>query len=618
MSGYAFAHAGFSHTGDASAPEAWRPLDRALAQWVRAHGGSAQLASVAGWASLADGRGDTALPLTGEDAGRHGMPPLTAAAVTALRTEALVGDGVSTLATPFVLDADDRFALWRNHTHELCIAEQIRARRGAARAVDSAVFADDLDVLFHADLLQADRSNAVQGQRRAVASVAGRRFFVLTGGPGTGKTTTVLRMLLILQRHCLQSLTIQVAAPTGKAAQRLVQSLREGKRLLSATSGSALPQDWQPLLARIPDIEALTVHRLLGFDPRRNVFTRDAAHPLAADVVVIDEASMLDIGMLHALLGAVRADSILILVGDADQLTSVAAGSVLMDLVAALERDRAPECVRLQHSFRAKQALVRINTAVRDGEKDALAVAIAAAGPDARHVIVDTPAALRRQLDRWANALAGLPIRPTLATSVDNADTSVRQRIEQENIGIAVTALRALAQRQLLCALREDEFGAVAVDHAIEQRLKRAWGIAQEDVWYPGRAILVTRNDYATGLFNGDVGLVLADTNGTLRVWFETTSADGHAAARGLPLRMLPPHDGAFAITIHKSQGSEYACAAALLPPDSEHRILSRQLLYTGLSRAKAEVELWATDASVAAALAHSIRRTGGLAVRLG
>jgi exodeoxyribonuclease V alpha subunit len=602
----------FTRAADESIQEAWRPLDRALAHWVRAHGGSPGLAAVAAWTSLADGMGDTALPLSGVDAGRHGMPPLSPEEIDALCAEPLVGDGQSIEPKPFVLDASGRFALWRNHAHEVRIAGQVAMRRAAGVPVAPAGLQDDLDTLFH-----GERTMAVQRQRDAVAAVVGRRLFVLTGGPGTGKTTTVLRMLLMLQRHSDHALSIQVAAPTGKAAQRLVQSLRQGKKDLLENAGAPLPANWHPLLARIPDTEALTVHRLLGFDPRRNLFTRRAAHPLAADIVVVDEASMVDLGMLRALLDAVRPDATLILVGDPDQLTSVAAGSVLMDLVASMESGQAAELVRLEHSFRAERHLIPINRAVREGQGEALEEAFAAAGEHARREQIDTPARLRRQLDRWATELADLPIRPVLDAIPLTADGVEQAHFEDRRIVVAVIALRALAQQQLLCALREDVFGALAVNRALEQRLKRRWDVAQDQPWYPGRAIMITRNDYAARLFNGDVGITLADASGALRVWFETTLADGRVAARGLAPGTLPPHDGAFAITIHKSQGSEYQRAAVLLPPDAENRILSRQLLYTGLSRAKKQVELWCTEASLQAALAQPVRRSGGLADRL-
>lgn len=579
----------------------WRPLDRALLRWTLGHGGSPLLARVAAWASFADGEGDTALPLSGDDGGRHGMPLLADDEVEALRREPLVSDGHT--PAPFAIDGEGRFYLWRNQSHEVAVARLVRLRRNAPTqalpppAVDEAL----LDELF-----QVDRSVAVRRQRDAVAQVVGRRLFVLTGGPGTGKTTTVLRMLLMLQRQAAADMpSIQVGAPTGKAAQRLVQSLRQGKQALA----ERLDSTWAPLLAAIPDAEALTLHRMLGYDPRRNRFTRDNAHPIAADIVVVDEASMVDLAMLRALLAAVRPDATLILVGDADQLTSVAAGSVLMDLVTALESQQAVDIVRLEHSFRAEQQLVPINRAVRLGDGAALREAIDAAGADARWRAVDDADALRRTLTGWCEALAELPIRPVLPER--------HNENHEARAGYAVQALRALARRQLLSALREDSFGALALNAWIEQRLKRAWGVPEDRVWYPGRAVLITRNDYTARLYNGDVGLCLAEADGSLRVWFETTTAEGHASARSFAPGTLPAHEGGFAITVHKSQGSEYDLAAVLLPPDPDHRILSRQLLYTGLSRAKRQVELWATTPSLLAALAQPIERMGGLVDRL-
>jgi exodeoxyribonuclease V alpha subunit len=576
----------------------WRPLDRALLRWALAHGGSPAVARLAAWASFADGEGDTALPLSGALAARHGAPVPPADELAALHADPLVSDG--TAPAPFVLDAAGRFYLWRNHADEAAVAHRLRLRREAGVPVRADEAA--LDVVFG-----GIRSEAVARQREAVARVGGRKLFVLTGGPGTGKTTTVLRMLLMLQHQASgEAPTIQVAAPTGKAAQRLVQSLRQGKQRLHAS----LPPAWWPHLARIPDTEALTLHRLLAYDPRRNRFTRDAGHPLAADIVVVDEASMIDLGLLRALLEALRPDATLILIGDADQLTSVAAGSVLMDLVSVMEGQGAPDLVRLEHSFRAERELVAVNRAVRVGDVDALHDALAHAGARARWTPTDSVEYLRRELVRWTEALAQLPIRPTLPLPTTAETQTARSEL-------AVHALHALAQRQLLCALREDGFGALAINGWIEQRLKRAWDVPEERVWYPGRAVLVTRNDYASRLYNGDVGLCLADASGALRVWFETITADGQPSARSFAPGTLPAHEGAFAITIHKAQGSEYDTAAVLLPPDPANRILSRQLLYTGLSRARRAVELWAGEEALQAALARPIVRAGGLADRL-
>ncbi|MGY0798687.1 exodeoxyribonuclease V subunit alpha [Lysobacter sp. A286] len=588
-----------------SAVEAWRPLDRALYRWVIGHGGSALLAKVAAWASLADGNGHTALRLSGGVEGDNAMPGLTEADIAALADQPMVGKPDTDVAAPvpFVLDADGRFYLWRNHQHEVAVVDAVKCRRGNASAAE--VAEADIDALFH-----GISNDTVTLQRHAVRSVVGRKLFVLTGGPGTGKTTTVLRMLLMLQRQSPVPLAIQVAAPTGKAAQRLVQSLRKGKQNLQQHPTKPLPQEWHPLLENVPDHEALTLHRLLGYRPYDNAFARNEKDPIPADIVVVDEASMVDLAMLRSLLDAVRPDATLILVGDADQLTSVAAGSVLMDLVSAMRVENdgagAGDLVKLQHSFRAEKYLVEINQAINAGDAERLSEAVAAAGTHATRIAVDDLKALGNQIDRWAKDSAEPATTPPDTSPVE-------------------AALDALAQRQLLCALREGPYGAIAVNLAIEQRLRRQWNVERDREWYPGRAVIVIRNDYTAGLFNGDVGICLADAEGHLRVWFEGSpgrSTDGEDAGFTRTLRSfapnaLPPHESAFAITIHKSQGSEYAHVAVLLPPDAESRILSRQLLYTGVSRAKVSVELWAADDALATAVTHTVQRQGGVAAKL-
>lgn len=548
-----------------------RALARALARWVLGHGGSEQLAALAGRAAVAELGGDTALP------------PLDPVVRAALRREPLVGDGSA--PSSFVLDADGRFYLWRNHQHEGEVAAAIAARRvaGAAQPLSQEL----LEALFPGGDPALDGA-----QRSAVSAVGGRRFFVLTGGPGTGKTTTVLRMLLRLQRDGLADGGVAVAAPTGKAAQRLVQSLRQESERLRAH----LSTEWQPAVDALPTTEALTVHRLLGWSPAINAYRRGPGSPVEAGIVVIDEASMLDLSQLRALLRALREDAVLVLVGDADQLNPVGAGSVLMDLVAVLEAQGAADLVRLRHSFRADAALQPVNAAVRNGDRDALVAALAAAEDRASLHSVETAAAVAREVRRWADDLAERGAPATLGTPAD-----------------ASTALQRLADRQLLCALREGPFGADAINAAIERQLRLRWQVPVDTAWYPGRVVMVTRNHYGAGLFNGDVGLCLRDGEGRLQVWFES-----EVGARAFDPGALPAHDPAWAITIHKSQGSEYGHVAVLLPPDPEHRILSRQLLYTGLSRAKHSVEVWGPQASLDAALASAVRRSGGLRDRLG
>ena len=523
---------------DAAAPEVWRALDRAVARWVVIHGGSPLLALVAGWASLAEGHGDSALPLTGADSTRHGMPALDDAARAALQAESMVsvaGTGQSTHAdAPFVID-HEHFYLRRNFRHEVAVAQQLNTRR-AARLPAGQALATDLAVLF-----RGATGTDVQAQRDAVAGVLGRRLFVLTGGPGTGKTTTVLRMLLMLIKDAADrgapAPVIRLSAPTGKAAQRLSESLRDGAKGLREHVDGALPAAWQTYLAAALGADASTLHRLLGSRGRSGGFRYHADDPLPTDIVVVDEASMVDLALLRALLEALRADAALILVGDADQLTSVGTGSVLLDLVGVMEAERAPDLVRLSHSFRADQSLLPINEAIRRGDAAAFGAAWQAAGSKALRREVATTHDLRDALARWSTALA------TTLHAAGAFDTV--SKTDQPGV---LRALDALRQRQLLCALREGEFGAEAANAVIERRLKSRAGLAADVDWYPGRAVMIARNDYTVGLFNGDVGLCLRDEEGNLAVWFEVT-VQGGAATQGETLAAATTRAGRRAVS---------------------------------------------------------------------
>jgi len=607
---------------DATAPEAWRALDRAVARWVVIHGGSPLLAWVAGWASLAEGHGDSALPLADADAVRLGMAALDPEALAALRTEVLVWDvergPTPTAATPFVIE-HGHFYLRRNFLHEVAAARALQARRSASVPTGAAPLGD-LDTLF-----AGDSRAEVQAQRDAVAAVLGRRLFVLTGGPGTGKTSTVLRMLLMLvadaSRHQRAWPSIALAAPTGKAAQRLSAALRDGARDWRGRAAPPLPAPWLANLEYVLQAETGTLHRLLGSRGRAGGFRHHTGDPLPADIVVVDEASMVDLALLRALLDAMRPDATLVLVGDADQLTSVDTGSVLLDLVQALEADRAPELVRLEHSFRAQGALVAIHRAILHGDPAAFAAAWQGAGAAAPRRAVADEHDLRQALHGWCRRL-----REVLRAS--GADRAVPAGCDDR----VLAALDALRRRQLLCALREGPFGSRQVNAAIEHTLGGGMDGYAGATWYPGRAVLITRNDAVAGLFNGDLGICLLDTDGQLWVWFEVaassapeprpaapddTSGGNPRRVRAFAPSSLPPHEGGFALTIHKSQGSEYDHVALLLPPEADNRILSRQLLYTGASRARQVLELWATDAALEAAIATPVRRAGGLRQRL-
>lgn len=612
--------------------EAWRDIDRAVWRWVIAHGGDEPTASAAAWVSRAEGQGHSALPLSLE--GEGGRSLISEAQREALQRSPLVARVSAPMADsalrprhdcPLVLDGDHLYLL-RNHRAEVAVARALVARRASAPAPLRPLSDGDLRVLFNGSWCdEEDR------QRDAVREAVGRRLMVLTGGPGTGKTTTVLRMLLALSREHEAATgvlpQVRIAAPTGKAAQRLAESLRLGAARLQ---GGAQPLDtvWRPHLEAVLGADAATLHRLLGSRGRLGGFGFHAGEPLPADLVVVDEASMLDLSMLRALLAALREDAMLVLVGDADQLTSVGTGSVLMDIVQAMESDPRGDLVRLSHCFRADLSLVPINEAVRQGDPERFAVAMRHAGtqvsasgrPCAALRAVPDAQALRRRLGAWVRDLQELLAEVEIDRAVAIGDQA----------GLAMR-LAVLRRRQLLCALREGPFGALQAASTIDASL-RAWEPLtpwSSSRWYPGRCVMVTRNDHAARLYNGDVGICLPIANGShgsiLQVAFERPPEASAAAGDAQPgsVRLfdpgtLPPHEDAFALTVHKSQGSEYDHVAVLLPPDAESPLLTRQTLYTGLSRARQSIELWSSEASTAKAIATQLRRHGQLARRCG
>ena len=648
-----------------------RAIDQTLAQWVRQRTGSALLAAATRAASNAEGHGHSCAWLNDP----HAEAGFDTDALQALRQHAWVGDGSQ--FTPFVFDAQNRFYLWRNWQHETKLAAAILQRCGnRSLPIAADTLADDLDTLF-----AGMPPGPTDWQRAAVAAVPGARFFVLTGGPGTGKTTTVVRMLLILLRHAEAcglpaQPSIALAAPTGKAAQRLVQAIAKGKAELQATlnlvgahpvrdalppilrddsqqrvraqgallqplhhaeedqqpAGSARPadslrSDLSELLSHIPHADARTLHRLLGYQPRDNSFSRGPHNPLAEDIVVVDEASMVDLAMMRQLLDALRPDAVLILLGDPGQLASVDAGSVLADIVASAPQNQLPpalasllspllqhvppittgnaalagQVLTLTHTWRAGSGLQRGIEALRNTPDpawlDALLRARADGDPHLRHC--PNPHALRACVDGWIERHAE-SLQSLLSPPID-----------------AAAALQHLRQSQILCALRDGPFGAQGLNELIARRLATRFGIDSSRAWYHGRPVIITRNDYARGLFNGDVGIALEGVEG-LRVWFELSDRDGSAGLRSYSPRALPAHESAWAITIHRSQGSEYRDVAVLLPPDEDNRILTRELVYTAISRARQHAEIWSTDESLRAALARPIERQGGLRERLG
>ncbi len=472
--------------------------------------------------------------------------------------------------------------LWRD---EIALADALLARAASIVDTSDAPALDvGLDRLFGPD---GDHL-----QRRAAAMVVRRRLTILCGGPGTGKTTTVARALALAveqaQRQGHAHPRIAMAAPTGKAADRLAESV--------ASQIAEMPID-DATRALLADAQHMTVHRLLGArGGSAGGFIYGPDLRLAYDIVVVDEASMMDLPLARRLCGALDPDARLVLVGDPGQLASVEAGSVLGDVVGALDRghDGSPldqSIVTLERVFRFDTTIAELAAAVRRGDADAT-IAQLRAGHAGIHWIADADADLR--LVRAA-IIAGQRSVFTSAQAGDGAG--------------AIAAANAV---RLLCAHRHGPFGVDQWTARMEQWCAEAIeGYSTESEWYVGRTIMVTRNDDALGVFNGDVGVVVSGEDARPYVAF----------ARAGQVHLVSPDrlssvDAMQAVTIHKSQGSEFATVIVVVP-EAPSRLLSRELLYTAMTRTRGTLMLVGTEAAIRAAIARPIERASGLSERV-
>jgi exodeoxyribonuclease V alpha subunit len=407
-------------------------------------------------------------------------------------------------------------------------------------------------------------------------------FSIITGGPGTGKTTMVTRMLTDLLAREPQ-LRVALAAPTGKAAARVSETIR---RRLDEIGADAATR------ARVP-MEAQTLHRLLGYRPRNDRFERNQDNPLGEDLVIVDEASMVDVLMMDALLRALKPGARLILVGDHNQLASVDAGDVLGALCrAALDAGLGSPLYRCvtwltkSWRFREHPAIGALATAVTAGNTDA---ALAVCKDNAQHEVTLAP----------PPATTEALLSPLVSHMEDCAAATSPAEL-----------LGALEKFRVLAPERSGRLGVEGINAAVERWLARH-GRAVYERWYHGRPVLVTANDYATGIFNGDLGVVWRD-GASVMVHFPGASG----ATRAIAPARLPPVETAWAMTVHKAQGSEFDDVLVVLP-ERESRVLGRELLYTAVTRARNNLTMLASEAVVRAAVARPAERTSGLGARL-
>lgn len=523
---------------------------------------------------------------------------------------------------PLVLDGS-RLYLHRYWQYECRVAASIRERAAQTVAVDEPQTARQLTQFF------AGQSIGPDWQKIACAVALRGRLAIITGGPGTGKTYTVARLLALLLASTPQPETLRIAltAPTGKAAARLKQSIDQ------AIAGLACPDlPLADLVARAG--AARTLHSLLGARPDTRRLRHDSAHPLDIDVLIVDEASMIHLEMMDNLLAALPPQARLILLGDKDQLASVEAGAVLGDLcrdaeaghyapatrdyVASTANETLPakfldpagsalaqQTVMLRQSRRFGGPIGQLALAVNHGDCNGAQICLRNQDEAVRWLTPNRPASLvTLALDGREGAPGGY--RSYLEI--------VRQGPQHDHAAWVKQVLTAFERFRLLCALREGEWGVAGLNRAIETALQEIRLISKRGEWYAGRPVMITRNDYGAGVFNGDIGIALpeAQAGAVMRVFF----LDGDEVRSVLASR-LADVETAYAMTVHKSQGSEFEHTVLVLPPETS-QVLTRELIYTGITRARARFTLVSTNPAVLnAAILQQTRRASGLAGRL-
>ncbi len=624
--------------------ERLRPIDRAFARFLQeAHPEASPLLIVAAaQTSFLSGHGHTCLDIDSvtavedepEEPQEPGQVPdvadstdavnatpsgVLAAAVrehllNALRFPALTATtGDAPLA--FVDGARPRLYLKRHYRNEQTIRRHVMHRIGeTSNTTDAGAVRAVLERLF-----TENRTGETPDWAGIACSLALRSLFsVVTGGPGTGKTTVVVRILaaiFLLEGTC----RVRLAAPTGKAATRLQDSIRTQLPAMPAEVRDAIPQT------------VTTIHKLLGVDGRRGTARYHAGSTLPADVVVIDEASMIDVELTARLLEAIPERCRVILLGDKDQLASVEAGAVLADLCLHAEEGRyTGETVRwveeatgesIPHQMRSEnggpldQAVAMLRYSHRFSRTGGIGVPAEAirSGNTTGVPRGEAPGFGRLPVDgtrdeRFRRLLEAfeIPVSRAVAGPPQNADAGALD-------AWALEILRDYGTVRVLCAIREGPWGVYRVNEMIRILLQRSDIVPEGPEWYPGRPVIVTRNDYRLNLMNGDVGVALPLPGG-LRVAFE---GNVHRPVRWVLPRRLQAVETVFAMTVHKSQGSEFERVVLVLP-DRDVPVLTRELIYTGITRARSEVTLVEPDPTVLEkGVRRRVTRAGGLGVLL-
>lgn len=544
---------------------------------------------------------------------------------------------------PLVL-VGQRLYLRRYWNYECSIAQALSARLSVAPVTPDNL-ASRLDELFP-PRSEAERAQGSNWQKIACALAARGNFSVITGGPGTGKTTSVVRLLGLLQTPAVESgkpLRIRLAAPTGKAAARLSESIGKEVRALPVSDA---------VRAEIPT-DVSTLHRLLGSRPNSRNFIHQRDKPLELDVLVVDEASMIDLEMMACVLDALPQAARLILLGDKDQLASVEAGSVMGDLCREAEKGDYNAQTAQWLSTHSGETLVDPELQMAEGagaplEQQTVMLRRSwrfdpqkGIGRLAKLINKKQAVEARHVLEQPSEQLFNLLVRgeqdaalSDLAIDGNRNAPGYRHYLEQlRNLrpaadtqwdselwaGWAGKVLSAFDQFRLLCALRRGPWGVEGLNQRVATQLRRRGLLDSDHGWYEGRPVLVTRNDYSLNLMNGDIGIALwvPGPDGALALRVAFPRNDGSGGVRFVMPSRLVEVETVFAMTVHKSQGSEFSHTALVLP-DALNPVLTKELLYTAITRAREWFSLAETHPGVfEGAVGRNVQRTSGLALQL-
>lgn len=528
----------------------------------------------------------------------------------------ILGDGK--VLTPLVLDKG-RLYLYRYWQFECQVAADLLSR-ATLGDFSSPFLKEKLDALFSFSEPSSgrphdgDEISEPDGQRIAAATAVMQSLAIISGGPGTGKTTTITRMLAIylqMQHHKYpdKHSVIRLAAPTGKAAARLSESISAARDSLDVSD---------EIKKQIPD-EGTTLHRLLGARPGQTKFKYNADNPLHLDLLVVDEASMIDLPLMASLLAALPPQARLILVGDKEQLASVEAGSVMGDL-----------CALPKHAGRSKKMTALLQDACGLSDSSALnavpfADSVAFLTRSYRFSMDSGIGALARAVNNGSaeqvKAVLQAGFGDLQQLTVNTADSSqLIQHMLAKYQGYldAVVAnaspadvLKRFSDFRILCGLRKGIFGVEMLNEAFEREAERRHLIKMNGRWYAGRPVMITRNDRSLRLYNGDVGIALPDKKTQqMKVWF-----DQGGVLVSYSTSRLPQHETVFAMTVHKSQGSEFNEVTLVLAEGA--KVISRELVYTGITRAKKYCTLFGSLKTITASIEKPTVRMSGLAARI-